>query len=68
VEGKRGVIKIYTVGDQLYYDYSNNEILRVKRHRSNKGETKQQLLERLEGIVRNSDPRSSLDSKESINP
>ena len=62
------MIKIYTVGDQLYYDYSNNEILRVKRHRSSKGETKQQLLERLEGIVRNSDPRSSLDSKESINP
>ena len=56
VEGKRVVIKIYTVGDQIYYDYSINEILRVKRHRSNKGETKQELLERLEGIVRNSDP------------
>jgi hypothetical protein len=56
VKGKRVVIKIYTVAEQLYYDYSINEILRVKRHRANKGETKQQLLERLDGIVRNSDP------------
>ena len=56
VNGKRVVIKIYSVEEQLYYDCSINEILRVKRRRANKGETKQQLLERLGGIVRNSEP------------
>jgi hypothetical protein len=53
---KKAVFDLYTVNGILYYDYTLNGTLLVKEGQATLGEDRERLINRLQHIVRNSNP------------